>query len=463
MLRPLLFWVLYRLKVIAEPYFRRQYKYPDGSISIKYMTSNESKMKALNLLFLLVIILLYQSCSKKDLDPILRANGLFSYRVVREGDGLVTFIADSTQFIKEFVWDFGDGTAQMTTSINKTTHIFTKNDTYQVKVTAKNSSNQISHSETVTVDTRLARMFDDLPASKRDTIRILYILSDESFKKSFQNLNDYEYSDYQNKLFINFLKRTETNRPVELDRLVFKHIVYTLSTDEMSRFNAGGDPVAFLGQLLNYPQDPLYKKILDEKKKEAVSRIAFFLKDPGRFGYPKYPFGGYAQYEGGHFVSLVISEHTISHELGHSFGFAHDTLRDCNYFPLMVGGETVSRGGCGSTWNTFPEFQVSGFANNLVLLEAQPGRAYRYAVPEYWRNKFPNDPVVGSLTLNYITTTPYYRSDTDLSKTLKDALIAQYNIKLAPGSATSIAENPKKILSGRLDMTREKQTIYCHN
>ena len=413
-------------------------------------------------LYLSIVLLLFHSCHTKELDPTLKPNELFSYRIVQEGDGLVSFIADSTKLISEFVWDFGDGTAQVITAISTTTHTFIKNTAYQIKLTAKNKTNQVSDVKTIIIDTRLARVFADLPANERDTINILYVLADKSVENKFQSLNGYNYSDYENSLFINFLNRTIPSHPVEWAGLVFKHVIYTLSEDEMVRFNSGGDPVAFLNQLANSPKDPLFQKILNRKTQEAASRVAFFLKDPGPYSRPKYPYAGFAPYEGAYFVSLVTSQGTISHELAHTFGFAHDTMRDCTYFPLMVGGETATRGGCGSIWNLMPELQVSGFANQLVLLEAQPEK-YHYAIPEYWRHKFPNDPVVGSLTLNYITTTPYYKTDIDLSKTLTDALIAQHNIKRTPGSVTSITENPRKVGPGRLSVEAIKPLIYCPN
>ncbi len=417
-------------------------------------------MRALNLL--VVTLLLCASCRKQEADPIFGENDSFTYQLIQEGDGLVSFVADSTQLINEFIWDFGDNTTPVSASTRKTAHVFTKNATYQVKLTVKNRNSQKAYTKAIMVDTRLARRFDDLPQNERDTINILYVLTHESFKGQFRNPNDYEYADYQGKLFTNFLKRTVPDYPVELDRLIFKHIVYTLSTDEMNRFNAGKDPVGFLSQLLSDTQDPLFQKILDRKKKDAVSRIAFFLKDPGFNGSGKYPFDGFATYEGAYFVSLSTSQNTIAHEIAHTFGFAHDTLRDCAYFPLMVGFGTNSRGGCASVWNEFSELQVKGFANKLVFLERQ-AQKYQYAVPEYWRDKFPTDPIISNLTLNYISTTPYYREGFDLSKTLADALIAQHNIKRAPGSATSLAENPKKLSPGRLSTVASKQTVYCPN
>ncbi len=413
------------------------------------------------LITLLLAVILLHACRKKDVDAIpTQPATLFTYRLVDEGDGMVRFAADSTLAGTAFIWDFGDGSAPVTTQTATVFHAYRANATYQVTLVARRQGGQQTATKPVNVATRLARTFMDLPADERDTIRILCVLTDNSFKAKFTDPSAYAYEEYRNRVFTDFMKRTLPDRPAELDRLVFKHIAYSLSADEMARFNQGGDPVGFLNQLLSTLNDPLYQKILGQKRKEAVSRVAFMLKDPAPNGVAKYNYGGYAFYEGGYFVLLSTNTFSFSHELGHSFGFAHDTLRGCQYYPLMAGAETTSRGSCGSLWNDYPEFQVSGFVNKLVVLEAQPARGYRYAVPAYWRDKFPNDRIVDTIAMNYITTTPYYRSGIDLTQTITDVLISQYNTRLAPSSVPDIYTNAPRP-GGRLASANKTPAVYC--
>lgn len=422
-----------------------------------------AQINSLRWAVLLFTFCLFQACGKKPIEAIpTQPDGLFTYQLVSEGDGLVRFAADTTQALTEFTWDFGDGSGPVTTPTGRTTHLFTKNTGYPVKLTAKTQDQQqLTDLQTVLINTRLARTFADLPGNKRDTIRILSILTHDSFKARFTDPKDYQYNEYRNQLFIDFMKRTLPNHPKELDGLVFKQIAHALAPEEMARFNQEGDPVAFLNHLLSTPSDPLYQKLITLKGKEAVSRVAFFLKDPTPNGISKYGIGGYAYYEGGYFVLFSTLTETFAHEAGHSFGLAHDTLRDCAYYPLMVGNETKTRGNCASVWNVLPEFQVSGYENHLVVLEQQPYHGYQYAVPDYWRRRYPADPVVRSFTLTYIATTPYYRPGIDLSKTLTDALLAQYNLQLAPSAATSL-DNYLALPSGRLSTSRgSRQPVYC--
>ena len=256
------------------------------------------------------------------------------------------------------------------------------------------------------------------------------------------------------------MKRSQPDHHPELDRLVFKHIIYKLSDEEMNRFNQGGDPVSFMDGLFANANDPLAQKLLALKQKEAVTRLVFFLKDPGPSGYPKYSYAGFATYEGGYFVSLSRQATTAAHELGHSFGLTHDTLRDCQCFPLMIGSGLRTQGTCGSDWNDYPEFQVKDYVNQLVLLEARPARGYRYVVPDYWRAQFPQDVVVNNFTYTYPATTPYYRPGVSVSQTLVDALITQYNYELSPRLVSSLNGNPRAP-SGRMSSTGQPQTIYC--
>lgn len=62
-----------------------------------------------NLIAFVLFSILLIACSKQtDIDPALqvKSSGLFTYTIISEGDGNVTFKADSTQIIKEYLWDF---------------------------------------------------------------------------------------------------------------------------------------------------------------------------------------------------------------------------------------------------------------------------------------------------------------------------------------------------------------------
>lgn len=317
------------------------------------------------------------------------------------------------------------------------------------------------------VATRLARTFADLPPTKRDTIRLLYVLTDPSFISAFATTNGNHYDPYQNRIFVDFLKRTQPDHPQELDKLVFQHIIYPLSADEMARFRDSGDPEGLRNKLFADLSDPLTKKLVALKQAKAAARIIFFMKDPTlSTGYPKYPYAGYATYEGTYFVCLSANADVAAHELGHSFGLAHDTLRDCQAFPLMVGSPTLVgpyptvQGTCGSDWNQYREFQVKGYTNQLVRLEAQPNRGYQYVVPEYWREEFPQDRLVNRFSYVSPATTPFYRPEISMVQTLSDALVMQYNYQLAPRLITGLDYNPV-LPPGRLAASPVGQPIYC--
>ncbi|WP_083928169.1 PKD domain-containing protein [Spirosoma panaciterrae] len=399
-------------------------------------------------------------CSR-ELPPDGPETALFTYQVVSQQDGLVIFKADSSQQGVTYRWNFGDSTAAITTQSPRISHQFTRNATYQVQLTIDRSTRQRSGIQSVTVATRLARTFADLPSTKRDTIRLLYVLTDPSFVGAFPTTNGNHYDPYQNRVFVDFINRAHPEHPQELGKLVFQHIIYTLSADEMARFKDSGDPEGLMNQLFANPTDPLTQKLVAVKQAKAATRIVFFMKDPILpTGYPKYPYGGYAIYEGSYLVCLKPNAELAAHELGHSFGLAHDTLRDCQVFPLMVGGPINVQGTCGSNWNLYPEFQVKGYINQLVRLEAQTNQANQYVVPEYWRDQFPQDLLVKQFSYVSPSTTPYYRPGISMVQTLCDALVMQYNFELAPWLVTGLAYNPM-LPSGRLAASSVGHPVYC--
>ena len=427
---------------------------------------NYSPPRAWSFVYWIAMGLLLVSCSRELPSDHVQPS-LFAFQISLEQDGLVVFKADSSQSGAIYRWRFGDSTTQISTQSPQISHRFTRNATYQVQLTLDRSSRQVSETQPVRVTTRLARTFADLPADKRDTIRLLYVLTDPAFLSAFTTINGNHYDLHQNRVFVDFLKRAQPNHPLELDKLVFQHIIYPLSSEEMARFQNSGDPEGLRNKLFSDPTDPLAQKLLAIKQAKAATRLVFFMKDPtGSTGYPKYPYSGYATYEGTYFVCLNANAELATHELGHSFGLAHDTLRDCQAYPLMVGSPTLVgpytrvQGPCGSDWNQYREFQVKGYVNQLVRLEAQPSRGYQYVVPEYWREQFPQDRLVSQFSYVSPATTPYYRPGINLLQTLSDALVMQYNYELAPRLVTRLDYTPA-LPPGRLATSLAGQPIYC--
>ena len=179
----------------------------------------------------------------------------------------------------------------------------------------------------------------------------------------------------------------------------------------------------------------------------------------------KYNYAGYAPYEGS-YVAAFNNTGVVTHEMGHSFGFAHDNQRDSRYWPLMMGTETQVVNNGNLLWVTERELQIQGFSHQLVRLKSLSPFGGDFVVPQYWQSLlYPNNPVIEKFELKNIATTPYYKSGIDLITTLKQALIEQYNIKLAPDSVKSISE--KLILkNGRIGIGGNAQypqqgTIIC--
>jgi PKD repeat protein len=416
--------------------------------------SDPEKMK--NFIAFVLFSILLIACSKQtDIDPALqiKSSGLFTYTIIPEGDGTVTFKADSTQIIKEYLWDFGDRTTPTTTTIGTVSHIFTKNMSFQVKLTAKNSNNQVVDTKGVVVNSRLARTFDDLPANERSTIRILHVLTtNESLyhKDVTTQLKNAAFKDYTDKVFKDFINRTGLSAPKEFENLSFEHILYMLPPEDTLKFYTGRDPDAYFKQLLVSPKETTYQNILKMKQKVAASRICFLMENPvtSVITTPssisrtyKYNYAGYAPYEGGYIVAFNIG--VITHEMGHSFGFAHDTQRDSRYWPLMMAPETKVIGAESLLWSDLRELQVNELNHNLLKLKNSPPFGGEFVIPEYWKFLFPNNPILENLTLKGIATTPYYTSGIDLVSTLKKTLIEQYNIKIAPNLYNSITDKPK--------------------
>ncbi|MBD2704874.1 PKD domain-containing protein [Spirosoma sp. BT702] len=404
--------------------------------------------------FILVTLASF-SCKKTedDMGPVVKPSGLFTYRAVPDGDGTVAFAADSSQQFREFSWDFGDGTTA-TLSTPKTVHIFKKNTTYQVRLVAKNNVGQVAETKSIAVTNRFARVFEDLPASERDTIRVLYVLTSArpelGYRTIYDNPDKPLYDLHLNRVFTQFLQRSLSGYPTELDRLVFKGIPYVLSPEDTLAFYNNNDPDAFFRSLMNKPQHPLYQKILAKKRQAAAARVVFMMVNPlvvvkvndrlysTAF---KYNYAGYANYEAG-YIAAFDNLGVVTHEMGHSFGLMHETQRDSRYRPLMSAPETQVIGGEPGVYNIYREFQYKGTEYQLGYLR-QPNDIYAW-VPQYWQSiVYPNSQVIATMTVRDIATTPYYKPGITLATTLTQALVDQYLIKVVPGLTTSLLENAK--------------------
>ncbi|MBD2704831.1 PKD domain-containing protein [Spirosoma sp. BT702] len=424
----------------------------------------------LTFFFLTVIILTLQSCKKTeaDVDLVPKGSALFSYQVTPEGDGKVVFMADSSQKVREFIWDFGDGTTASVVTA-KTTHIFKKNKLFQVRLVAKNNASQLTDTKTIDVTTRFARTFEDLPASQRDTIRVLYVITSfdkrSGYRDIAENPNQPIYNAYLNQVFIKFLERRIPNHPKELDNLVFKGIPYVLSPEDTLKFYNNGDSDSYSKALFKDPQDALYQKILAKKRQVGASRLFFCMLDPGKPGLDHYQntfdYVGYAPIGGGYVAAFTIP--VIVHEMGHSLGFAHDNERDSRRMPLMNAGTTLVFGNEPAIWSSLRELQYKDYEHQLVKIKLLPPLSGEEVVPWYWRPiLYPNNTVLDIITLKDRATTPFYGSDSNLVTTLSQALIDQYNIKVSPNICTSITVNAQPQPNGRIGVSSEKLPVaFC--
>jgi PKD repeat protein len=378
-------------------------------------------------------------CKQKHPEPSAKPIAEYVYRYDERGDGLVNFTADSSQGATEYRWRFGENTDIVTTTKPGIQYTFPANGKYKVTLTCTSNSGELTTSQTINIVNKLARKFVDLPTDQRDTLRILCVLTHESFVHEFENLASKSFDAYENQVFVNFLDRTIPDHPAELSGLVIQKIFYKLTAAEMNRFNQTDDPIAFLNSLFTQPADVLFQQILDQKRSKAAAKIAFYLKDPAPGGISKYGIGGYSVYEGSYFV--LLSHGSYVHELAHSFGLAHDTERDCSYVPVMSGSETQTTGNCISLWNSLPEFQVKGTVTSMALLRA--ANYYDFAVPTKYQAEFPSSTFLRNIDITHISTTPYYRSGVDMLTTITDALLVQYNIRQNPSLAINLDTNPQ--------------------
>lgn len=378
-------------------------------------------------------------CKRKHPEPVPEPVAGYVYQFDDQGDGLVNFTADSIHGATEYRWRFGENSGTVSTTKASIQYTFPANGKYKVSLTCMTKSGELTTSQMIEVGNKFARKFEDLPTQARDTIRILCVLTHESFVNEFENTQTNQIDTYESQVFVNFLDRTIPDHPTEFSRLVIQKIFFKLPAADMNRFNQGGDPIDFLNSLFNRPSDLLFQQILAQKRATAASKIAFYLKDPAPGGISKYGIGGYSVYEGSYFV--LLSHGSYVHELAHSFGLAHDTVRDCGYVPIMNGAETQTTGNCISLWNSRSEFQVKGTVTSMALLRAP--NYYEYAVPTKYQSEFSSDTFLKNFEITHIATTPYYKSGVDMVGTITDALLVQHNIRQNPSLATTLDTNPK--------------------
>jgi hypothetical protein len=149
-----------------------------------------------------------------------------------EGDGRVDFKADSTQIVKEFVWDFGDGTTPVTTTVGIISHTFTKNTNFQVKLSAKNNAGQVSETKAIIINSRLARSIEDVPANELNKIRILHIIlgTEKGINPEFEIKND--PFNYLNTVFQQFISNHPQPHNAIYNNLAFENYFYKVNSED---------------------------------------------------------------------------------------------------------------------------------------------------------------------------------------------------------------------------------------
>jgi PKD repeat protein len=422
------------------------------------------------LLLFLSFAIICTNCSKKaDIDPSLqiKANGLFTYTIVSEGDGKVDFKADSTQNIKEFIWDFGDGSAQITAHQATISHDFTKNTSFQVKLTAKNNAGQVSDTKAIVINSRLARSIEDVPANELNKIRILHIIlgTEKGFNPEFDIKND--PFNYINTVFQQFISNHPQPHNAIYNYLTFENYFYKVNSEDStfiynnqaklivnSRSNFLIDNIP-----LNETEKVIFNKLLQEKIKTKASLVVFWL--PYNINA-----GGYAQMYGRYaFIRINnsywdIAKNTLNntqngsivffnglqilaHELGHNFSMNHDAEMNKGIINIMSGVETKIIAKSDTTLSSLPFFQIKDWTTKHTILSKFPVQS---SLIKYQFTLIPNifiidklKPIIPNLGENNFPKGLVTSGGTTFFTTLESHLIDQYNIKIAPNKVKSFA------------------------
>lgn len=420
----------------------------------------------LKILFIIVTLL---SCKKESTDPIIEIgeNGLFSFKVEPEGDGLVTFVADSSQNIKEYIWDFGDGSALSSTISHKTSHTFTKNTDFHVKLTAKNKDNHVSETKTIEINTRLARTFANLPVSERNTLNVLHIITGRSIL-NFDVQNEMEHLpfDILNFTFQDHIKHHYLVHEKELDNLNFNHHYLKLTKEDSSYisenpkiFNINTfEGYGFLrNNFKNENERVIATKILETKKKVAASLLVFWVNstDLGAVAYAKLNSSiavinlngrgtGFLYRINGKNPNSMRSFYELSHELAHCLDIPHDPVSNYTYFLMTDGGNSIDYKNEKQNTN-FPPlrlFQSKGYKQNFMRFDNNT--FYDPKFSEVWvRSEFSNSAVVNKMhSIGEIAIEGAMTSGNEtFFNSIRQHLIYQHNIKLVPGKIKMIDDD----------------------
>lgn len=237
-------------------------------------------MKQFITLLLFSIQILNSCTSKIEIHPTLqiKTGGLFTYTIVSEGDGKIDFKADSTQIIKEFVWDFGDGSPQVTTKTSSVSHIFTKNTSFQVKLTAKNNAGQVSETKSISINSRFARSIEDVPANELSSLRVLHIICGSKANNVEYELKNDPFN-YLNLAYQHFISNHPQARKKEYEQLKFDNYFYYLDKADSSYIYSIKSSFTldnYKNPILNGPQineteKHILKKLILQKQKYPIS------------------------------------------------------------------------------------------------------------------------------------------------------------------------------------------------